>query len=152
MDVIAWFLVVLLLVVVAILLAFRKRWRRNKAIRILLHHSQRLTDQTMAAALQTLNFPVAKPLVSKPMADIWGHGIMAFSYQLPLQTKTLKQQPLEKALQNAAEELDIASSDPALPPFVITDFFVLDGQLHVDVAFITNQATIEYVRDVNRVA
>ncbi|RXT59209.1 hypothetical protein [Lacticaseibacillus chiayiensis] len=147
-----WFLVVLLMVVVAILLVFRKRWRRNKAIQILLHHSQQLTDQTMATALQTLDFHVAKPLVSKPMTDIWGHGIMAFSYQLPLQTKTLKQQPLEQALQNAAEELDIASSDPALPPFVITDFFVLDGQLHVDVAFITNEATIEYVRDVNRVA
>ena len=49
-------------------------------------------------------------------------------------------------------QLDIASSDPALPPFVLTDFFELEGELHIDVAFITNEATIEYVRDVNRVS
>lgn len=151
-DAIAWFLIVLLLVVVVILWIIRKRWRRNKAIQMLLQHSQRLTDQAMTTALNALAFPTPQPLVPKPITDIWGHGVMAFSYVLPLKTKTLKRQSLETALQQVAEELDIASSDPALPPFVITDFFVLEGQLHVDVAFITNEATIEYVRDVNRVA
>ena len=81
-----WLIVVLVLIVLIVLWVLRKRWRRNKAIQILLHHSQRL------------------------------------------------------------------SSDPALPPFVITDYFELEGQQHVDLAFIANEATIEYVRDVNRVA
>ena len=70
----------------------------------------------------------------------------------PRAFSTIDQHQLADALQKAAEELDIASSDPALPPFVITDYFELEGQQHVDLAFIANEATIEYVRDVNRVA
>ena len=139
-----WLLIVVLLVVLATLWLFRKRWRRNKAIQILLYHSQRLTDQAMTEALQ--------PMTSKPIADIWGHGVMAFSYQISSSLGKVTQPALDQALRQAARQLDIASSDPALPPFVLTDFFELEGELHIDVAFITNEATIEYVRDVNRVS
>jgi hypothetical protein len=151
-DAMVWLLIVVLLVVLAILWLFRKRWRRNKAIQILLYHSQRLTDQAMAEALQQLGISTDKPMTSKPIADIWGHGVMAFSYQISSSLGKVTQPALEQALRQAARQLDIASSDPALPPFVLTDFFELEGELHIDVAFITNEATIEYVRDVNRVS
>ncbi|MBB1166946.1 hypothetical protein [Lacticaseibacillus paracasei] len=147
-----WPIVVLVLIVLIVLWVLRKRRRRNKAIQIVLHHSQRLSDQVMDAALTSLKIPVQEPLTSKPITDIWGHGVMAFSYIFPKSFSTIDQHQLADALQKAAEELDIASSDPALPPFVITDYFELEGQQHVDLAFIANEATIEYVRDVNRVA
>ena len=122
-----WLLIVVLLVVLAILWLFRKRWRRNKAIQILLYHSQRLTDQAMAEALQQLGISTDKPMTSKPIADIWGHGVMAFSYQISSSLGKVTQPALEQALRQAARQLDIASSDPALPPFVLTDFFELEG-------------------------
>lgn len=73
-DAMVWLLIVVLLVVLAILWLFRKRWRRNKAIQILLYHSQRLTDQAMTEALQQLGISTDKSMTSKPIADIWGHG------------------------------------------------------------------------------
>ena len=126
-----WLLIVVLLVVLATLWLFRKRWRRNKAIQILLYHSQRLTDQAMAEALQQLGISTDKPMTSKPIADIWGHGVMAFSYQISSSLGKVTQPALEQALRQAARQLDIASSDPALPPFVLTDFFELEGDRQI---------------------
>ncbi|EKQ00041.1 hypothetical protein LCA32G_0826 [Lacticaseibacillus paracasei] len=68
-----WLIVVLVLIVLIVLWVLRKRWRRNKAIQILLHHSQRLSDQVMDAALTSLKIPVQEPLTSKPITDI---GVM----------------------------------------------------------------------------
>lgn len=135
-------LVVLLLIVV---LWWRLR-RRKHAMRVLMLHHQRECDQAVQAALVTLDWPNDQLVRSEPVADVWGHGIMAFEYVLP--KTTLTQADFAQAMK---AQIPTATGAELSPTFVITDWWTRDEQLHMDIAYVVNAATREYVQDVRRV-
>ncbi|MHA3066014.1 hypothetical protein [Lacticaseibacillus saniviri] len=145
-------LIIVILVIVA-LLAVWLYWRisrRKKALRLLTRHSQNLTDKAVNQALQQQNW-VQTSLNSTPVSDVWGHGVMAFAYQFDAPDADISQALLASALAQVADEEDIAPSDVRYPAFEVTDFWIRNQEVHFDVAFMTNQATIDYVTDIDRV-
>lgn len=125
--------------------------RRKRAMRLFIRQSQKLCDELVTEAVRRLHWQEAHPVQSAPVADVWGHGIMAFEYVIKEPLIAATEDDLSATLTTLAQERDIASSDPRFSPFVITDFWQRDGMIHLDVAFVTNAATIEYVQDINRV-
>ncbi|WP_125703169.1 hypothetical protein [Lacticaseibacillus daqingensis] len=128
-------------------------WRlvaSRRALRLYLRQAQQTTDQTVRRALADLEWVSAGPLVSEPVADVWGHGILAFEYVIPLPA-TPNVTALNAALVTAAVEADIHGLDAQTPAFLVSDFWQREAQLHFDVAFVANAATAEYVMDVERV-
>lgn len=143
-------LAVLLILVAVVVLAWRVA-RRKRALRIFMHRSQQLTDLIVNRLFQQLDWPITAEQHSVPVADVWGHGIMAFTYDVPTPTFAVTRQQLNDALAQLAHQADIVSSDPRFAAFVLTDFWQRGGQTHLDVAFVTNAPTIEYVDDLAKV-
>ena len=140
------FVLIIILIAAAIFVWWRLT-RRKRALTILMTHSQNVTDRVVAAALQNLDMTPATK--STAVADVWGHGVMAFSYQVQHEP-VISREELNLALARVADQETIASSDISYPAFLVTDLWQRDGRLNFDVAFMTNQATIDYVEDLNR--
>ncbi|KRM72535.1 hypothetical protein [Lacticaseibacillus brantae] len=138
-------IIVLLLMVIGVV--WWRLTRRKRAMTVLLRHSQRVTDRVVTQALAQLNLEA--PASSQAVADVWGHGVMAFSYHVPA-PESISEETLNAALATVADDETIASSDISYPAFVVTDLWHRDNKLNFDVAFITNQATIDYVEDLSR--
>lgn len=113
------FLIALLSVVLIVFIYYIvKRVRRNSALKILLRHSQKITDKMFVATLeaqattyqQIFNFKA--DLTSDPVQKIWGRGIMVFEYKMQIKDppnmmwlflmqlffKSLKQNSMNKQL------------------------------------------------------
>lgn len=80
------------------------------------------------------------------VADVWGKGVMAFEYVVDMpQLNVEEQEWLTK------ENLTTALDQVGAPtPLVITDWWEYEHQLHVDVANLMNEATKEYVADLEK--
>ncbi|WP_125581002.1 hypothetical protein [Lacticaseibacillus suibinensis] len=146
-----WLILVLLLGIAAAVVIWWRIMRRRQALRLFMHHSQKLTDQIVAESLTALHWPYQPPLRSAPVADVWGHGIMGFEYETATPKITITAGQLQKQLELIANQQHIASSDPQYPAFVVTDFWQRAGVVHFDVAFVTNAPTIAYLQDIQRV-
>ncbi|WP_390408396.1 hypothetical protein [Lacticaseibacillus jixiensis] len=142
----AWFgLAVIVVLCLAIIVWWRVR-RRKRAMRVLTMHNQRECDDAVAAAMQSLAWTDAAKLKSLPVADVWGHGIMAFEYVLP--AAPITKDAFAAALKQQTPQVKAAALPPTL---VITDWWTRDDQVHVDIAYVVNAATREYVDDLRRV-
>lgn len=121
---------------------------------------QRTTDAGMQAALNHLASAVEVQEVhgtihSVPVADVWGRGVMAFEYVL--ETPGMAKADLAEVrrlfnnqLQVYATAQQITAFQDAGPALRVTDAWLRDGQLHVDVAYLMNEATLEYLEDLRR--
>ncbi|MCH4171048.1 MAG: hypothetical protein LKF36_07470 [Lactobacillus sp.] len=160
------FLIALLSVVLIVFIYYIvKRVRRNAALKILLRHSQKITDKMFVATLEAgattyqQVFDFKADLTSDPVQKIWGRGIMVFEYKMQIKDpakhdaaffKAAFFQKFENQLNEQAADNGIISAMPKYTPFIISDYWVLDGFFHVDVAFMTNKPTIEYVKDMRK--
>ncbi|WP_262314520.1 hypothetical protein [Lacticaseibacillus parakribbianus] len=145
-----WLIAAVGVVLLLALLIWYRAARKRRALRLFLTRSQQACDAAVTAALAALGWPHEPLVASTPVADVWGHGIAAFEYVMIAADSTPTRQALSQALAQAGTTagLQAATRGPAL---VVTDFWLRDGLLHVDVAYLVNQATAEYVEDVLRV-
>ena len=111
----------------------------KRATIIMQNQAQAATDQ---AHLRPANLPTGSVMV----ADVWGKGVMAFEYVVDMpQLNVEEQEWLTK------ENLTTALDQVGAPtPLVITDWWEYEHQLHVDVANLMNEATKEYVADLEK--
>ena len=131
----------MLIVIAIISVAWWRARKRRHAMRMLVLRNQRLCDQAVEATLQRLNWPQPQgALVSQPVADVWGHGVMAFTYELTQPDRVITATQFSQALQS----IDTL-------PFKVTDWWRRADAVHVDVACLVNAATREYVHDLQRV-
>lgn len=149
-----------IIVIVAILIVLGiyeliHRFMIKRAIRIVQHQAQVQTDRIVKAASQRL-FHKIRFGDSKLVADIWGKGVMSFEYELDLQRMPSEEQErierdaFQSALNQCAKEHSILGFNGAKQPFLITDWWVFENVLHVDVTYIMNEATAEYVHDLHK--
>ncbi len=147
---IKWLLAALVVILVLALGAWWRIRRRKHAMRVLMLHNQRQCDRDVASALTQLAWAYPDPLRSQPVADVWGHGIMAFEYALPQPEAGITSAQFTAALRQQTGKQN-ATATSLTPTLDVTDWWQRDGVVHVDVAYVVNAATREYVRDVRRV-
>lgn len=93
---------------------------------------------------------------SEDIAEVWGRGVMAFEYHLPV-TKINNSIPeFRNSLANTLEQygdnhhMHAHADQTDRPAFMVTDVWQLDDRVHFDVAYLINTTTIEYVDDLKR--
>ncbi|WP_288700426.1 hypothetical protein [uncultured Secundilactobacillus sp.] len=127
-------------------------------------HEQALlqTESAMRAALQRLvddHFVSDQTvLLSRTtVADGWGRGVMAFEFVVKLPTNSGEQlqifrQQLNRMLSDYASDHDIKTASPAGgSAFLVTDIWQHGDRVHMSVAYLVNEATIEYLKDLHKV-
>lgn len=145
-----WLLGALIVILVVVFIIWWRVRRRKHAMRVLMLRNQRLCDRDVAKALTQLAWRYPDPLRSQPVADVWGHGIMAFEYALPEPQTSITSAQFTAALRAQTGDQNAKTATLA-PTLDVTDWWHRDGVVHVDVAYVVNAATREYVRDVRRV-
>lgn len=100
--------------------------------------------------LMNKNTPLT--IQSSFVSDVWGKGVTAFEYLIS------NSQIMEKDLGNIRESLIKKLNDYAqmkhlasynnYPIFVISDIWISNNYLHIDVAYISNAETLAYISDV----
>lgn len=155
-----WLIILIgLILAVSIYEVLRRQVLKRVALKIKLD-GQRTVDQAMVATLAKLK-SVAKAqqvggaLHSVPVADVWGRGVMAFEYVIDAPGMTASDLPeirrlLNNQLQDYTREEKIKAYEAAGPALRVTDTWLRDGQLHLDVAYLMNEATLEYLEDLRR--
>jgi len=132
----------------------------QRATRIVRRSAQTDTDAAMKAAVQrlvqqaVLSEEESQMTPSVTVADVWGRGVMAFEYSLKVGMAAEHRLPQLEAALNAA--LAGFSADHQIkacvagPAFIVSDIWVYDDQLHVDVAYLMNESTVEYMKDLKK--
>jgi hypothetical protein len=124
--------------------------------------AQRIANEAVKASINKLVEQKAlspfdeSDFKSEDIAEVWGRGVMAFEYHLPVVkindsipefrqslTKTLEQYSDDHHMHAHTEQAD-------RPAFMVTDVWQLDDRVHFDVAYLINTTTIEYVDDLKR--
>jgi len=121
---------------------------------------QRTVDSAMTASFKVLANAmtiqeVAGAIHSVPVADVWGRGVMVFEYVLDAPGMITADLPevrrlFNNQLQEYAINNQIGAFQDAGPALRVTDTWLRSGQLHLDVAYLMNEATLEYLKDLRR--
>ena len=91
------------------------------------------------------------------VSDVWGKDVMVFEYSVELiqnqkfsseKLNALKEL-LEKKLFDYAKQKKIQNMANK-PPFIVSDIWQLENILHIDVAYIMNEATYKYLNDIEK--
>lgn len=148
------FLYLIIGVVIIGALAFIfQRYRRKKALRLVQLDSQKLTDSAMEASLTNLKLLNESLADSVLISDVWGKGVMAFEYQL--EVKNLTSADLNDLKKRLEQQLAVQAKKQGIigyqqnSVFVVSDIWLKDDILHIDVSHLVNKATVEYVNDMN---
>lgn len=119
---------------------------RNKA--------QEVTDFAVNDCLKDL-LGWKRTLSSQIVADVWGKGVLAFEYHFDYQKAGVKladftEEKLATRLDEYAAQHHLQVAPKAAKAFVLTDWWTYEGILHIDVAYLVNEATVEYIDDLKR--
>lgn len=120
----------------------------NRATIMLRRRAQQVTDQAVNHCLQA-DLGCDRTLQSELVADVWGKGVLAFEYHFPAADLAgLTKERLEQTLNDYAgsHQLPVAGNS-----FVVTDWWQYEQVQHIDVAYLLNEATKEYVADLKKI-
>lgn len=122
--------------------------------------AQHPTNKAMAYAVNQLSkqFKILPTEINSTLiANVWGHGVMVFEYIIPtasVENVLSTEADLETALNDYAKQEKIVGYRGIAKPFKITDFWQehpeQGAKWHIDVAYLINEATNEYVRDIEK--
>ena len=136
-------------VIIGTLALILQRYRRKKALKLIQLDSQNLTDVAMEESLTNLKLLNESLADSVLISDVWGKGVMAFEYQL--EVKNLTKADLNGLKNRLEQQLAVQGIKGYQQnrAFVVSDIWVKDDILHIDVSYLVNKATVEYVNDMN---
>lgn len=144
------------LAIVAIIYFAIHRVLINRATLIVRNRAEEITNSAVNTVLAR-QFGRQLGLTSQTVADVWGRGVMAFEYVLDDSLLSeadgkLTVEVLNQALNQYAQEREIPRTDGAAETFRVTDWWSYEKNLHIDIAYLMNEATREYVDDLQKVA
>lgn len=138
-------------ILVAGLYAIVHRMLIKRATIMLRNSAQQTTDTAVNQSLQGI-LGWNKKVGSQLVADVWGKGVLAFEYHFPQEdVGPLTRDQLNKALNDYAQEHQLATAEGSKATFVVTDWWQYEKVQHIDVAYLLNEATKEYVADLKRI-
>lgn len=154
-DIVIISIFVAIIVTVLVYLVIR-RIISKRAILIITNDAQKTTDEAMNEVLPDLfqqdyiETP-NKPVQSETVVDMWGVGVMAFEYRFVVKSNKINldkvRWQLNAQLNKYAEENEIKSFENVPRIFIVTDLWIYLDELHIDVAYVVNESTAEYVKD-----
>ncbi|MBM7543853.1 hypothetical protein [Periweissella beninensis] len=122
--------------------------------------AQHPTNKAMSYAMAQLSsqFKVDPAMLNSTLiANVWGHGVMVFEFIIPeakIDSAISTQIALENELNRYAQQEKIVGYQANSQPFKVTDFWQEQpkqgAKWHIDVAYLINEATNEYVRDITK--
>ena len=133
-------LLAVLLVVIGVL-ALRQSRRKQRV-----HSAQRRVDQLVSQALQALRWHQA-PVAGTPVASVWGHGVLAYAYSIPLPAGSISEVVLQKQLDLVAQQAGLRRLPEAKHVVALLDCYERSARLHLTVALLSNSATLHYAQD-----
>ncbi|MEJ6400771.1 hypothetical protein [Nicoliella lavandulae] len=88
---------------------------------------------------------------SKVLSEVWGRGIQVFEFKLAADDEKVSDK-LTFIKEHLVSELASRNRKQAHndAEIQITDLWQYDQFIHVEVAYLTNQSTREYINDINR--
>lgn len=152
-------IVILLLVIIVIIFGARKIRAHN------LKEKQREYESLVTDAVKTAlkgvkvpgfdgaNDPFG-PLAVSPVAKVWGLNVAVFGFSFYFVELDKKQ--VHQVKNKMAKQLKLYSKQNGLingggkSPLVISDIWFREGKLNVEIAYLVNQETIGYVKDIEK--
>lgn len=146
-----FWLCLLVFIILLVIYIIVHRLFLKRATMIMHRQNEEVLDAAVNYAIQTI-LPGMPKSQSQLVADVWGKGVMAFEYSLDTTDTAyhddrFNRDVLNQALSDYARQHQLQSADPTLPPLIVTDWWLYQGVLHIDVAYLSNEATAEYVKD-----
>lgn len=127
-------------------------------------HENALSQTQIALQASLLRLVDEQFIANKPeiiaratIPDGWGRGVMAFEFVINLPPTTPEQlqlfrQRLNKALSEFTRTHNIVSANQTgATAFLITDLWQHETRVHLNVAFLINEATVEYINDLHKI-
>lgn len=158
-----WTIVVMTMIIVLIIIIILNygRLKRNRKIAVFKIESRRITDSAVKFALNQLHgntYGIESNIlkVTEIVSKIWGKKVMVFEYQFKMPNPSKENiEKIRKKFSGSFEEfemMDLVKKDVgAVSAFEITDLWYLDGLLHLDVAYLVNDETVMYTKDLKKV-
>ena len=158
-----FWLVILTAIVFIVIIVVIQYYIKNKELKRLQARSRKLTDDAMDKSMNEIDLEWFNQNNHKNVrdiavvSDVWGKDVMVFEYSVEL-TQNQKfsseklnalKELLEKKLFNYAIQKKIQNMANK-PPFIVSDIWQLENILHIDVAYIMNEATYKYLNDIEK--
>lgn len=158
-----FWLVILTAIVFIVIIVVIQYCIKNKELKRLQARSRKLTDDAMDKSMNEIDLEWFNQNNHKNVrdiavvSDVWGKDVMVFEYSVEL-TQNQKfsseklnalKELLEKKLFNYAKQKKIQNMANK-PPFIVSDIWQLENILHIDVAYIMNEATYKYLNDIEK--
>lgn len=158
-----FWLVILTAIVFIVIIVVIQYYIKNKELKRLQARSRKLTDDAMDKSMNEIDLEWLNQNNHKNVrdiavvSDVWGKDVMVFEYSVEL-TQNQKfsseklnalKELLEKKLFNYAKQKKIQNMANK-PPFIVSDIWQLENILHIDVAYIMNEATYKYLNDIEK--
>lgn len=145
---------VLAVIIVVFLYLAIHRLLINRATIMIRNKAQEVTDFAVNDSLKQL-LHWQRSLSSEIVADVWGKGVLAFEYhfdyrQAQVDLTEFTEEKLSAVLDEYAQKHHLQTAPQAVKPLIITDWWTYEGILHIDVAYLVNEATVEYIADLKR--
>lgn len=158
-----FWLVILTAIVFIVIIVVIQYYIKNKELKRLQARSRKLTDDAMDKSMNEIDLEWFNQNNHKNVrdiavvSDVWGKDVMVFEYSVEL-TQNQKfsseklnalKELLEKKLFDYAKQKKIQNTANK-PPFIVSDIWQLENILHIDVAYIMNEATYKYLNDIEK--
>lgn len=158
-----FWLVILTAIVFIVIIVVIQYYIKNKELKRLQARSRKLTDDAMDKSMNEIDLEWFNQNNHKNVrdiavvSDVWGKDVIVFEYSVEL-TQNQKfsseklnalKELLEKKLFNYAKQKKIQNMANK-PPFIVSDIWQLENILHIDVAYIMNEATYKYLNDIEK--
>lgn len=158
-----FWLVILTAIVFIVIIVVIQYYIKNKELKRLQARSRKLTDDVMYKSINEIDLEWFNQNNHKNIrdiavvSDVWGKDVMVFEYSVELiqnqkfsseKLNALKEL-LEKKLFDYAKQKKIQNMANK-PPFIVSDIWQLENILHIDVAYIMNEATYKYLNDIEK--
>lgn len=149
---------IITIIFLIVIIVMVRRHSAKTTTSLLILNSQLPTNNAMRYAQQELDelFLIPKMVSSTLVANIWGHGVMAFEFVFEdLKVTNEKKDILliEEKLNEYADKKNLKAYEKGNMVFKITDFWqskVDSNNWHIDVAYIVNEVTLEYTHDIEK--
>ena len=144
-------LIIISIVIVVIIYELTHRILIKRATLIVQRRAQSITDQIVFDVLNDkLNIHDCNQQ-STLVSDIWGKGVLSFEYNIgTVDSVPVTRDELERQLNQLAIERNVDFFQKAPQAFKITDWWQGKKKFHMDVTYLMNEASYEYVQDLHK--
>lgn len=146
-------LVIIAIIIIVILYEMIHRLLLKRATLIIQRRAQTITDQAIHEVFQEYQGIELPKTSSKLVAEVWGHGVLSFEYDLSItnnKINELSREELQSKLDQYAKLHHIDHIEQASRGFLITDWWQGKTKFHIDVTYLMNEASLEYVHDLKK--